>query len=633
MCFVGAAKAAVPGRGPAIPDPRLSRRTAAAGSAERRGVGGAAPDESRVDAPAAHASSEAKVSGCKRADRKRGRCLVLDPANVAVELKLHWAPYDVPNCEIKKEMERYGKVSDVTRDFFRGKGFEAVESNTRSVRLTLQAGYTVDSLPHEIRLEGCKVLVVVPGQAPLCLRRRRKRHIRRDCRVPRCTDCHQYGHETDDCVKTYVSIARDRKSEDNSDYVMDDAEAKKAVGGSPPAALTRTEPSGASTPYDDGDPDAATPSQDPEATVQVQVMASEGTKEQLADQQAHREREANATTEGHPGHDNSNGAADDSKDVDMDPSLTGKRPAVAPDPAGGTATHVQYVQDRSRTFALKCLTKKHIVETQQQEHVLSEKALMMSCRHPFICRMFKTFRDEKYVYMLMEACLGGEVWSLLRDRGSFDEGTSRFYTGCVLEALQYLHDKGIVYRDLKPENMVLDSVGYAKLVDFGFSKRVPAGQKTWTFCGTPEYVAPEVVLNKGHDRAVDFWAVGVLMFELLAGTPPFAADDPMKTYNVILKGIDMLDFPRNMSRNAVSLIKRLCRENPSERLGYQKGGIMDIKKHKWFQSFDWDGLQARTLQPPFEPQIRGPADSSNFDVYPRNFEIPQDETSGWDEDF
>ncbi|KAH7983050.1 hypothetical protein HPB52_008846 [Rhipicephalus sanguineus] len=129
---------------------------------------------------------------------------------------------------------------------------------------------------------------------------------------------------------------------------------------------------------------------------------------------------------------------------------------------------VQYVQDRSRTFALKCLTKKHIVETQQQEHVLSEKALMMSCRHPFICRMFKTFRDEKYVYMLMEACLGGEVWSLLRDRGAFDESSTRFYTGCVLEALQYLHDKNIVYRDLKPENMVLDSTGYAKLWRRGF---------------------------------------------------------------------------------------------------------------------------------------------------------------------
>ncbi|XP_064457527.1 cGMP-dependent protein kinase, isozyme 1-like isoform X2 [Ornithodoros turicata] len=299
----------------------------------------------------------------------------------------------------------------------------------------------------------------------------------------------------------------------------------------------------------------------------------------------------------------------------------------------GRVELVQYVQDRSRTFALKCLTKKHIVETQQQEHVLSEKTLMMSCRHPFICRLYKTFRDTKYVYMLMEACLGGEVWSLLRDRGSFDDSTTRFYTACVVEALQYLHDKGVIYRDLKPENMVLDFAGYAKLVDFGFSKRVPAGQKTWTFCGTPEYVAPEIVLNKGHDRAVDFWSVGVLMYELLVGTPPFAADDPMKTYNIILKGIDMLDFPRHLTRNAVSLIKRLCRENPAERLGYQRGGIMDIKKHKWFQGFDWDGLQSRTLHPPLEPLVRGPTDSSNFDVYPRNMEVPPDETSGWDDDF
>ncbi|KAM7307705.1 hypothetical protein ISCGN_011341 [Ixodes scapularis] len=268
---------------------------------------------------------------------KGGRCLVLDPANAAVKLKLHWVPYDVPNCQVKKEMERYGKVSDITRDFFREKGFEAVESNTRSVRLTLKEGYTTDSLPHEIRLEGCKVLVVVPGRAPLCLRCRRKGHIRRDCRVPRCTDCHRYGHETDDCVKTYASIARDRKSEDNSDYVMDDAEAEEAVGGSPPAALTRTEPSGVSKPNDDGDPDAATPSQDSEATVQVQVLTGEGTKEQLDGQKAYRERAA--TTVGHPEHDDSNGGADDSKDVDMDSSLTGKRPAVAPEPASGTATH------------------------------------------------------------------------------------------------------------------------------------------------------------------------------------------------------------------------------------------------------------------------------------------------------
>ncbi|ROT66698.1 cGMP-dependent protein kinase, isozyme 1 [Penaeus vannamei] len=247
--------------------------------------------------------------------------------------------------------------------------------------------------------------------------------------------------------------------------------------------------------------------------------------------------------------------------------------------------------------------------------------------------LYKTFRDNKYVYMMMEACLGGEVWTILRDRGWFDDLTARFYTACVVEALEYLHAKNIIYRDLKPENLLLDSTGYAKLVDFGFSKRLGASSKTWTFCGTPEYVAPEIILNKGHDKAVDYWSIGILMYELLTGTPPFTASDPMKTYNIILKGIDMVDFPQHLSRNAISLIKRLCREAPAERLGYQRAGIQDIKKHKWFQGFDWDGLRARVLQPPIIPKIKGPADAGNFDSYPRDVEVPTDELSGWDLDF
>lgn len=299
----------------------------------------------------------------------------------------------------------------------------------------------------------------------------------------------------------------------------------------------------------------------------------------------------------------------------------------------GRVELVQYALDKSMTFALKCLKKSHIVETQQQEHIISEKSIMMGCRHPFICRLYTTFKDKKYVYMMMEACLGGEVWTILRDRGTFDDATTRFYTACVVEAVKYLHSKHILYRDLKPENLLLDSHGYAKLVDFGFSKLLNNGQKTWTFCGTPEYVAPEIILNKGHDKAVDYWSIGILMYELFTGMPPFTASDPMKTYNIILKGIDMIDFPRNISRNAQSLIKRLCRENPTERLGYQKGGISDIKKHKWFQGFDWDGLLARTLSPPILPKIRGPTDTSNFDTYPKNFEDPPEEMTGWDKDF
>ncbi|XP_076061980.1 cGMP-dependent protein kinase, isozyme 1-like isoform X2 [Oratosquilla oratoria] len=299
----------------------------------------------------------------------------------------------------------------------------------------------------------------------------------------------------------------------------------------------------------------------------------------------------------------------------------------------GRVELVQYANDKTLSFALKCLKKQHIVETQQQEHIFSEKKIMMSVRSPFIARLYKTFRDSKYVYMLMEACLGGEVWTILRDRGWFDDGTARFYTACVVEALEYLHSKNIIYRDLKPENLLLDTTGYVKLVDFGFSKKLGASSKTWTFCGTPEYVAPEIILNKGHDRAVDYWSIGILMYELLTGTPPFTASDPMKTYNIILKGIDMVDFPTHVTRNAMSLIKRLCRETPAERLGSQKAGIQDIKKHKWFQGFDWDGLRVRSLTPPILPKVRGPTDASNFDAYPRDVEVPPDELSGWDLDF
>lgn len=287
----------------------------------------------------------------------------------------------------------------------------------------------------------------------------------------------------------------------------------------------------------------------------------------------------------------------------------------------------------SAAFALKCLKKQHIVETQQQEHVYSEKRILMSCRHHFITRLFKTFKDKKYIYMLMEVSLGGELWTILRDRGWFDDNTTRFYIACVVSAFDYLHSHGIIYRDLKPENLLLDKEGYIKMVDFGFSKNVDGGKKTWTFCGTPEYVAPEIILNKGHDRAVDFWSLGILMYELLAGTPPFTASDPMKVYNIILRGFDQIDVPRHVNRTAVTLMKRFCRENPVERIGYQKDGVQDIKKHRWFQGFDWEGLDSKTLTPPIKPTVKGPSDSSNFDKYPRDEAIPADEVSGWDKDF
>ncbi|KAI9552776.1 hypothetical protein GHT06_020656 [Daphnia sinensis] len=299
----------------------------------------------------------------------------------------------------------------------------------------------------------------------------------------------------------------------------------------------------------------------------------------------------------------------------------------------GRVELVHIKDDISQSYALKQLKKSQIVETRQQQHIISEKQIMEETNCDFIIKLYKTFKDRKYLYMLMEVCLGGELWTILRDRGFFDEMTTRFYTACVIEAFDYLHSRNIIYRDLKPENLLLDKQGYVKLVDFGFAKKLQAGRKTWTFCGTPEYVAPEVILNKGHDISADYWSLGVLIFEFLSGTPPFSGSDPMKTYNVIIKGIDAVDFPRIIKRNAAALIKKLCRDNPSERLGYQKGE-RDIEKHKWFDGFNWEGLRTRTKASPIVPQIRGAVDTSNFDEYPPDMDVsPPDDMSGWDYDF
>jgi len=303
----------------------------------------------------------------------------------------------------------------------------------------------------------------------------------------------------------------------------------------------------------------------------------------------------------------------------------------------GRVELVQIQNDSSRSFALKQMKKAQIVETRQQQHIMSEKEIMGEANCDFIVKLFKTFKDRKYLYMLMESCLGGELWTILRDRGHFDDATTRFYTACVVEAFDYLHSRNIIYRDLKPENLLLDVTGYVKLVDFGFAKKLQSGRhfKTWTFCGTPEYVAPEVILNRGHDISADYWSLGVLMFELLTGTPPFTGPDPMRTYNIILKGIDAIEFPRNITRNATALIKKLCRDNPSERLGYQRGGIQEIQKHKWFDGFYWEGLRTRTLTPPILPTVKTVTDTTNFDDYPPESaeSMPPDDLSGWDENF
>uniref|UniRef100_A0A8C7F8L4 cGMP-dependent protein kinase n=1 Tax=Oncorhynchus kisutch TaxID=8019 RepID=A0A8C7F8L4_ONCKI len=272
------------------------------------------------------------------------------------------------------------------------------------------------------------------------------------------------------------------------------------------------------------------------------------------------------------------------------------------------------------TFALKCIKKKHIVDTRQQEHIYSEKNILQQTNSHFIVRLFRTFRDDKYVYMLLEACLGGELWSVLRDMSSFEEQTARFCIACVLEAFDYLHARGIIYRDLKPENLLLDAEGYVKMADFGFAKRIGLGKKTWTFCGTPEYVAPEVIMNKGHDFGADCWSLGILIFELLTGSPPFSGTDPIKIYTMVLHGIEKVDFPKRISKRPDDLIRRLC-------------NCLFVTSCRWFQGFNWEGLRRQKLISPLKRELKGPMDHSHFDIFPPELEETPDELSGWDKDF
>lgn len=304
----------------------------------------------------------------------------------------------------------------------------------------------------------------------------------------------------------------------------------------------------------------------------------------------------------------------------------------------GRVELVQHTKKANLTFALKYLKKVDMVEQQQQEHAFNEKDLQMSCNTHFIVRLYKTFRDNKYLYFLMESCLGGDLWTLLHKQRNrcFKEQDARFFAACVLEAFAYLHERGIIYRDLKPENLLIDHQGYLKLTDFGFAKKLGPRGKTFTFAGTPEYVAPEIVLNRGHDKAVDYWAFGIFIFELLVGRTPFRTNDPshMKTYNLILRGIDNIYFDsRTLAPTVTHLIKKLCRTAPTERIGCLKDGAQDVRSHRWFKGFDWDKLNAKKMPSPFVPKLKSNIDTSCFDNFSKDTDIPPDDLTGWDKNF
>jgi len=295
---------------------------------------------------------------------------------------------------------------------------------------------------------------------------------------------------------------------------------------------------------------------------------------------------------------------------------------------------VSLVQDpkNSETYALKAIKKCRVVDQGMEEYVVAEKELMQKMVNPFLVNLRATYADSRRLYLLLEVCLGGELFNLLRDQGSFDENTARFYSACVIEGFAYLHSMNIVYRDLKPENLVLDSRGYLKITDFGLSKELTS-KFTYTFCGTPDYLAPEVIDGKGHSFGVDWWTLGILMYEMMASQAPFVDHVVENTYKKIRKG--HVKFPGFFSAPSKSLILGLLRKKKTRRLGVVKGGANKIRRHDFFMKapgWSWEALQNQQMAPPVVPKIENNVDLKNFEQYSDSEDEEESSTLSIDED-
>jgi len=273
--------------------------------------------------------------------------------------------------------------------------------------------------------------------------------------------------------------------------------------------------------------------------------------------------------------------------------------------------------------AIKQLSKARVIKLKQLAHLRNERDVLSQCDSPFIIRSYGCFQDKRCVYLALEYVPGGELFTLLRTNKRFSTKATRLYAAQVVLALRYLHDRGLMYRDIKPENLLIDAKGNIKLVDFGFAKSTDAA--TYTVCGTPEYMAPEIIQNRGHGASVDWWALGVLVYEMLVGQPPHRSSDQMRLYSKILR--NDINFPPALEEkdpDAVSLITSLMCVDRSERLGCGIGGAQDVMDHIWFETIDWSRVEARTYRMPFEPMLVGATDTSYFltdnQVFGRDFD-------------
>lgn len=279
----------------------------------------------------------------------------------------------------------------------------------------------------------------------------------------------------------------------------------------------------------------------------------------------------------------------------------------------GTFSRVRIAQNHrsQEIIVLKIMRKADIIKMRQVEHIKNEKNILSSISHPLLVNLRCSFQDRANLYLVFDYVPGGELFRVLRTQGQFSLATTRFYAAEVIAGLAFLHDNGVVYRDLKPENMLLTGEGHLKITDFGFAKCLKPNEKTFTLCGTPEYLAPEVIQQRGHSFACDWWGVGILIYEMTCGHAPFMDQNPFKLYEKIIH--NEVAFPDYFDPMLEQLVLGLLDKDATTRL--DKGHIMS---HPLFRNIDWTVVSNAGLRPPYVPKVRGPDDTSNFDDYPED---------------
>ncbi|KAF7250963.1 Ribosomal protein S6 kinase alpha-3 [Varanus komodoensis] len=267
--------------------------------------------------------------------------------------------------------------------------------------------------------------------------------------------------------------------------------------------------------------------------------------------------------------------------------------------------------DARQLYAMKVL-KKATLKVRDRVRTKMERDILVEVNHPFIVKLHYAFQTEGKLYLILDFLRGGDLFTRLSKEVMFTEEDVKFYLAELALALDHLHSLGIIYRDLKPENILLDEEGHIKLTDFGLSKEsIDHEKKAYSFCGTVEYMAPEVVNRRGHTQSADWWSFGVLMFEMLTGTLPFQGKDRKETMTMILKA--KLGMPQFLSPEAQSLLRMLFKRNPANRLGAGPDGVEEIKRHQFFSTIDWNKLYRREINPPFKPATGRPEDTFYFD--------------------